>query len=134
MGGSRGVAAAREPLLVLQGSAVVVRTGGTERLALCDLPPTGSLDGGTIAVLPCNRGPVAFIEPPILPGKPGGNKRTVIERDVVNGVTYIPQHGLPVSWSAKGAAVAQRVNVPPPLGRQRHAGPHPLCVMCSTVN
>jgi transposase len=40
----------------------------------------------------------ALIEPLIPPAKPGGNKRTVIERDVVNGVMYILSTGC--QWAA----------------------------------
>ncbi len=41
---------------------------------------------------------MALIEPLIPPAKPGGNKRTVPERDLVNGIMYILTTGC--QWAA----------------------------------
>ena len=59
----------------------------------------------------------ALIAPLIPPAKRGGNKRTVIEREIVNGLMSYPQHGLPMGLSAQGLAAAQhRERLLPPLG------------------
>lgn len=39
-----------------------------------------------------------LVEPLIPPGKPGGGKRTVIMREVVNGLMYVPSTGC--QWCA----------------------------------
>ena len=46
----------------------------------------------------------AHIEPLIPPGKPGGGKRRVAIREVINGVMYISEHRLPVARAAQGFA------------------------------
>ena len=62
---------------------------------------------------------VALIGPLISPAKKGGNKRTINERDVVDGVMYILSNGL-LPWAAlaEGPAAAQHgQRLSPPLGR-----------------
>jgi hypothetical protein len=57
----------------------------------------------------------ALIGPIIPPAKRGGNKRTVEERAVVNGVMYILSTGC--QWAAQGFAAAQhRARLFPALG------------------
>ena len=46
----------------------------------------------------------AHIEPLIPPGKPGGGKRRVDIREVVNGVMYNSEHRLPVALYSQGPA------------------------------
>ena len=46
-----------------------------------------------------------LIAPLIPPTKRGGNKRTVDEREIVNGV-MCSQHGMPVGCTANGPAAA----------------------------
>ena len=46
----------------------------------------------------------AHIEPLIPPGKPGGGKRRVAIREVINGVMYILSTGCPVARAAQGFA------------------------------
>ena len=46
----------------------------------------------------------AHIEPLIPPGKPGGGKRRVAIREVINGVIVHSEHRLPVARAAQGFA------------------------------
>jgi transposase len=48
-----------------------------------------------------------LIRPLIPPAKRGGNKRTVDEREVVNGLMYILSTGVPVGVATEGPAAAQ---------------------------
>ena len=52
----------------------------------------------------------ALIGPLIPPAKKGGNKQTINERDVVDGVMYIPQHGLSVGELPKDLPPRSTVN------------------------
>jgi transposase len=52
----------------------------------------------------------SLIEPLIPPAKPGGNRRTVTVRDVVDGVMYILSTGCQVVGPAEGSATASPVN------------------------
>ena len=42
-----------------------------------------------------------LVEPLIPPGKPGGGKRRVVMREVVNGADVYFEHGLPVGRASK---------------------------------
>ena len=46
----------------------------------------------------------AHIEPLIPPGKPGGGKRRVAIREVINGADVHSEHRLPVARAAQGFA------------------------------
>ena len=48
----------------------------------------------------------AEIAPLIPPAKPGGNKRSVNIREVVNGLMYILQHRLPMAGHPEGPRTA----------------------------
>ena len=49
-----------------------------------------------------------LVRPLIAPAKRGGNKRTVDEREVVNGLMYILKHALPVGVATEGPAAQHR--------------------------
>ena len=49
----------------------------------------------------------SLVAPLIPAARRGGNKRTINVREVVNGLMYILQHGLPVAGAAEGPAAAQ---------------------------
>ena len=60
----------------------------------------------------------AIVGPLIPPAKRGGNKRTVDEREIVNGVMYILSTGCQWRRSAEGPAAAQHgERLLPALGR-----------------
>ena len=67
----------------------------------------------------------AHIEPLIPPGKPGGGKRRVAIREVINGVMYILSTGC--QWRALPKDLPPRSTVHPrPVELGRHAGSHPM--------
>jgi len=66
----------------------------------------------------------ALIGPLIPPAKRGGNKRTVDERGVVNGVLV----GLPAE---RPATAQHREQLLPPLGLRRRARSHPPRTVCA---
>ena len=60
------------------------------------------------------------------PGKPGGGKRRVAIREVINGVMYILSTGC--QWRALPKDLPPRSTVHPrPVELGRHAGSHPSC-------
>ena len=71
----------------------------------------------------------AHIEPLIPPGKPGGGKRRVAIREVINGVMYILSTGC--QWRALPKDLPPRspcmITSAVELGR--HAGSHPSCAL-----
>ena len=71
----------------------------------------------------------AHIEPLIPPGKPGGGKRRVAIREVINGVMYILSTGC--QWRALPKDLPPRstcmITSACELGR--HAGSHPSCAL-----
>src|SRR3954467_5179984 len=68
----------------------------------------------------------AIIAPLIPPAKRGGNKRTVVEREIVNGLIVYPEHRLPVGIAAEGPAPPQHgERLLLPLELRRHAGSYP---------
>ena len=71
----------------------------------------------------------AHIEPLIPPGKPGGGKRRVAIREVINGVMYILSTGC--QWRALPKDLPPRSTVHDYLGLWlgRHAGSHPSCAL-----
>ena len=71
----------------------------------------------------------AHIEPLIPPGKPGGGKRRVAIREVINGVMYILSTGC--QWRAlpKDLPPRSTVRLPRPVELGRHAGSHPSCAL-----
>ena len=72
----------------------------------------------------------AHIEPLIPPGKPGGGKRRVAIREVINGVMYILSTGC--QWRALPKDLPPRSTVHDYLGPVelgRHAGSHPSCAL-----
>ena len=76
----------------------------------------------------------AHIEPLIPPGKPGGGKRRVPIREVINGVMYILSTGC--QWRALPKDLPPRSTVHDYLGTVelgRHAGSHPSCASTSSA-
>ena len=73
----------------------------------------------------------ALIEPHIPPAKPGGDKRTVNLREVVNGLMYILSTGC--QWRGDPERPAAALD-PARLFRSvelgRHARPHPSRALC----
>ena len=69
----------------------------------------------------------AHIEPLIPPGKPGGGKRRVAIREVINGVMYILSTGC--QWRALPKDLPPRSTVHDYLELGRHAGSHPSCAL-----
>ena len=68
----------------------------------------------------------AWIRPLIPPARRGGNKRTVVERDLVNGLMYILSTGCQWAAAAEGPAAAQHgQRLFPPPDRRRHARSSP---------
>ena len=66
------------------------------------------------------------VEPLIPPGKRGGGKRTVVMREVVNGLMYVLSTGC--QWAAipEGPSAQEHgVRLFRPVGLGRHARPHP---------
>jgi transposase len=75
----------------------------------------------------------ALVEPLILPAKPGGNKRTVAERAVVDGVMYVLSTGC--QWSALPKDLPPKSTVHDYLRRWDEDGTlerihHTLYVLC----
>ena len=66
----------------------------------------------------------AHIEPLIPPGKPGGGKRRVAIREVINGVMYILSTGC--QWRALPKDLPPRAPCNRPVELGRHAG-QPMC-------
>src|SRR5207244_3740734 len=71
---------------------------------------------------------VAWLIPP---AKPGGNKRTVDIREVMNGGHVCPEHGLPVARAAQGPAAQEYgARLSDLVELRRHARSHPPRALC----
>ena len=70
----------------------------------------------------------ALLEPMIPPAKRGGGKRTVMMREVVNGVMYILSTGLLMAGASQRSAAAKHgAWLSRPLELGRNARTHPSC-------
>src|SRR5262249_2875072 len=73
----------------------------------------------------------AHIAPRIPPAKPGGNKRTVDIREVVNGVMYVLSTGCQTAGVAQGLAAQEHgARLCDLVDLRRHSRPHSPCALC----
>jgi transposase len=73
----------------------------------------------------------AHVAPLIAPAKRGGNRRHVDVREVMNGIMYVFEHGMPVAGDPERPATAQHaVRLSRLVELGRHAGSHPSRALC----